>query len=189
MLALLFGCASFAAEVEKVEVDCVKMSALLQAEVKTTPSAVLAIVEKTVRENPDCACEIVKAAIIGSEAESSLVASIVEVVAVATPEQMRLAAQCAVAVAPDAIAEVQAVLAKFDPATGDGGTSGKEVTEKGGMAQEPTLPNPLDFPTNGQSVVVGPTPGGPGGLMYLPSYFPFQPPFVDTNPATNNDRN
>lgn len=185
MLALLFGGASLATAVEKA--DCSKVGLTIQSEVKAAPSSILMIVEKAVRADSSCACEIVKAAIIASEAESDLVASIVEVVAIASPEQMRIAAQCAVAVAPDALADVQAVLAKYDPATGDGESSGKEVAEKGGMDEKPAGANPLDFPTNGQEVAVGPSPGGAGGFSYLPTYFPYRPTYVGTNPASNND--
>ena len=184
-LALILG-ASFARAEQTV--DCVKVSQSVTAEVTASQSQVLQIVEKFVKENPDCACEVVKASITAAKADVATVANIVEVAAIAAPEQMRLAAQCAIAVAPDAADAVQAVIAKLDPGTGDSGLSGKEVSTKGGTEKGGTAPeqgaNPLDFPTNGGPNKVGPTPGGPGGAPLLPPLFPYQPPFVSPPKVT-----
>jgi hypothetical protein len=158
--------------------DCQKLALSVHQSVVSERSDVLEIVEAQVKANPDCACEVVKAAIEGSVADTAKVASIVEVAATAAPEQMRLISQCAVAIAPDALADVQAVLAKLDPNAGESGYSAKSA--KGEVASEaaaaPTeLPNPLDFPGSSSSdaalLTNSPpgsptfviTPGGPGG--------------------------
>jgi len=113
-------CASVHAA-DKPQVDCVKVSFSIKEEVASNQSLVLQIVEKAVLANQDCACEIVKSAITATQADNKLIASIVEVAAMAAPEKMRLIAQCAVAVAPDSLTDVQAVTAKLDPGTSNGG--------------------------------------------------------------------
>jgi hypothetical protein len=189
VLALLFCGVSYAAE--KPTIDCSISATSIQSEIKTQPSAVLMIVEKAMKLHPNCSCEIVKAAIRASDADAELVASIVEVAVIASPEHTRLIAQCAVAVAPDALDAVQEILAKLDPGTGESGLSGKEVAEKGGLdpksATTDSAGHPLDFPTNGQQVAVGPIAGLSPSTAYVPWIFPYQPPFVDPTPATNND--
>lgn len=194
LLSVIFGTTAAIANDVKSEVDCTVITTSVQNEVTTNASLVLSIVEKFVKANPQCACEIVKTSIASSKADAKTVASIVEVAAVAAPDQMRLVAQCALAIAPDALNDVQAVMAKLDPATGDSGSSGKEVAEKGGMEKggidkpaPATAGNPLDFPTNGGGNVVGPTPGGPGGYPLLPPYFPYQV-FVSAGNATKSKR-
>lgn len=142
LVATLFSFASVAAHA--AEIDCVKLSFAIKQEVAANHSMVLQIVEKAVLANPGCACEIVKASISETQADVKMVAAIVEVAAKAAPEQMRVIAQCAVAVAPDSLAEVQLVLAKLDPGTG----------------VKPAAPqNVLDFPTNGENVAMGPNAG------------------------------
>ncbi len=170
--------------------DCLKLSLSVKQIVAAEQSKVLEIVATEVASAPTCSCEIVKAAIEGSNASVDTVAAIVEAAATAAPEQMRLIAQCAVAVAPDALAKVQAVLAKLDPNLGESGTSTKSSKDSKAPAGEvAAMPNPLDFPGQGP---VGPTPGGPGGIPM----FPLTPPVIinppidpdpvsDPNPATN----
>lgn len=169
-LTLLAGVSFAQAHPENVPhfKDCGKAGEWVASQYAADASSVTELVKKAVRANPDCSCEIVKSAISASEASTSEVAAIVEAVALEVPSQMATAAQCAVSVAPDAADAVSAVVAKYDPSL---------------------AANPLDFPTGGKKVEVGPTPGSPGGSVYLPQFFPFQPPFVDTNPATDNDRN
>jgi len=96
------------------EVDCQKLYTSVTQEVTGSSSKVLEIVEKYISENPECACEVVKAAIVASEADKGLVAEIVTTATLASPDKLRLVAQCAIAVAPDALAEVQQVMAKYD---------------------------------------------------------------------------
>ena len=161
-------------------VDCTALSLSVKIAVASQQSKVLEIVSNEVAAAPSCACEIVKSAIEVSKADVQTVAAIVEAAATVAPEQMRLVSQCAVAVAPDALAAVQAVMAKLDPSLGDAGSSAKSA--KG--AKEPVgevagMPNPLDFPGQGP---VGPTPGGPGGLPIIP----LLPPVVIAPPDVSN---
>jgi hypothetical protein len=72
----------------------------------------------------------------------------------AQPESMRLAAQCAMAVMPDALAEIQTVLTKLDPAGGSGGSDKDAKDAKFGEVASVVSPNPLDRPP-------GPPPGIP----------------------------
>ena len=140
-------------------VDCIQLSLSVKHAVAAEKSKVLEIVSTEVSAAPDCACEIVKAAIEGSSASAETVAAIVEAAAIAAPEQVLLVARCAVAVAPDALGRVKAVLAKLDP---NFGAPAGEVA---------SADNPLDFPGDGP---IGPTPGGPGGswlITHLPPIF------------------
>jgi len=138
------------------EVDCLKLAVTVKHAVTAQPDEVLQIVEKEVGANPNCACEVVKAAIQASKAEPKVVASIVETAASVAPDKMRLISQCAVAVAPEALTSVQSVMSRLDPSKGEGSPSSKggKVSD---VAVKPAW-NPLDFPGQGP---VGPTPGGP----------------------------
>ena len=148
-------------------VDCVKLSVSVKHAVAAERASVLEIVTAQINANPGCACEVVKAAIEGANADASTVAAIVEAAAVAAPDQMRLVAQCAIAVAPDSLGKVQATMAKLDPNKGEGGKSSKSGKEAAAEAA-PEEANPLDFPTGGGRPIVGPRPGdNPGGAMLV----------------------
>ncbi len=164
----------------KAPVDCIAKSAFVKSAVAAKHAKVLEIVSAEVTASPSCACEVVKAAIEGTEAGPKLVAAIVEAAAVAAPEQMRLIAQCAVAVAPDALTEVQAVMAKLDPNLGERGSSAKSAKDsKEPIGEVAAMPNPLDFPGQGP---VGPIPGGPGGNGIIPVI----PPVIIAPPDVTN---
>lgn len=163
------------------EVDCLKVSVSVKHAVAAKPATVLEIVEKEVSANPDCACEVVKAAIQASKADKKTIAAIVETAATSAPDKMRLISQCAVAVAPEALAEVQSVMSRLDPNKGESGDSAK-----GGKAPQVEVKpawNPLDFPGQGP---VGPTPGGPPALP--PGLPPVIPPVVVPPIGTPIDR-
>jgi len=180
--------------------DCFKVSEVVKVAVKSEPAKVLELVEAKVAANAKCACEVVRAAIIASEADKNLVASIVGVAANAAPSEARLISQCAVAVAPDAITEVQAVMASFDKAQGESVVvnvpSEKGGLEKGGVAPAQAVNDPLDFPVGPNGVVptpgsppiagnpVGPGPGAPGGPtgVFPPGFPPAGQPPVVANP-------
>lgn len=184
--------------------DCFKVSETVKAAVQVETAKVLEIVEARVAANEKCACEIVRAAILGSEADKNLVASIVGVAANAAPSEARLISQCALAVAPDAAAEIQAVMASFDKAQGDSAVVSYEKGgfEKGGLTKGGVEPasavnDPLDFPAGpegsvtdgnipgGEDSVVGPPPGAPGGptAVFPPGFPPLGQPPVVANPA------
>ena len=162
-------------------VDCSELSKSVKNAVAAEQSQVLEIVSAQVAAAPDCACENVKAAIEGSKANAETVAAIVEAAAIAAPEQLRLVSQCAVAVAPDALGEVQAVLAKLDPNLGESGDSakGSKSAKVAPIGEVAAMPNPLDFPGQGP---IGPTPGGPGGLPLIPQL----PPVIIAPPDVSN---
>ena len=155
--------------------SCKDIQATVEKAVKADEAKVLEIVEAQVSANSGCACEVVKAAIISMEANKELVRQIVEVAVVAAPNEMRLVAQCAVAVAPDAVGEVQEVIASFDRHGGEspvvsakGGLGAK--SPKGGISPAspgPDIQNPLDGPL---------VPGGAGSDPFLPEFPIFQPP-------------
>ena len=145
------------------DTDCLKLSVEVKHAAAAKPASVLEIVERQVGANPNCACEVVKAAIEATKADSKTVAAIVETAAQVAPEQMRLISQCAVAVAPDALQEVQMVMARLEPGQGE---APSEISAKNPKAPVEVKPawNPLDFPGAG----IGPNPGGPGGFPWLP---------------------
>lgn len=151
--------------------DCANLSLSVRSAVAAEQSKVLEIVANEVSTSPACACEVVKAAIEGAGADVKTVAAIVESAITAAPDQMRLIAQCAIAVAPDALAEIQAVLAKLDPNAGDSGESAKSAKgEKAPIGEVAAMPNPLDFPGKG--------PIGP--------LFPIFPPVIINPPNVTN---
>lgn len=142
--------------------DCSAIGLSVEHQVKMDSTKVLSIVESEIGANPGCACEIVKTAIKTSGADEALVADIAEVAITAAPESMRMISQCAIAAMPDALAAVQAVLAKLDPNSGDtsysskGSKSGKEglsgkdakaadLSEVGPAEPPIPTPNPLDI--------------------------------------------
>lgn len=162
------------------EVDCLELAATVKTSASAKPSEVLQLVEKEVAANPGCACEVVKAAIQGAKADPATVASIVEAASSVAPDQMRLISQCAVAVSPEALADVQAVVARLDPNRGESGYSAKSGSSaksaKGGPAPQPAPAwNPLNFPGEGP---VGPTPGGSPGSPGVPLVPPVYPPVI-----------
>ena len=59
------------------ESACYKASKVVTKAVKAKPDNVLAIVERETAASPGCACEIVKAAIVATEADKNLVGQIV----------------------------------------------------------------------------------------------------------------
>lgn len=172
-LALQLVCPALA------EDNCPAISSSLRQAIESKPSDVLQLVEAQISSSPACSCEIVKTAVEVTQADSKTVASIVEVAATAAPDKMRLIAQCAVAVAPDALADVQAVLAKLDPSTGKTGDGSKDAKD----AKDPQVAdtwNPLDFPGDkGTPPPPVEHPQGPGPGTGFPP--------VITPPATRTD--
>ena len=178
----------------RAEVDCHAVSISLKRAIVADKERLLEIVSTQVAASPQCACEIVKSSIEASHADTKTVAAIVETASIAAPEQMRLIAQCAVAMAPDALADVQAVMAKLDPNLGEGGRSAKDSKAvidakdaKGGASAAQSDPsnvlNPLNFPGQGP---VGPIPGGPGGATLFPQLPPQIPMLLIAPPEVSN---
>ena len=99
--------------------------------------------------------------------------------------RFRIIGQCAVAVAPDAIAEVQTVITKF-AAAGGGGAYVLAAPPVAPINSAPSQPTGISWPRRS-----GPTPGGPGGFpLFTPA---LQLPIV-SNPqsitaSTNTNNN
>ena len=138
--------------------DCTSIALSIEQSIKLDQASVLELVEREVSANPGCACEIVKTALKTTEADVELVTSIVETAINASPENMRIISQCAIASVPESITAVQALLAKLDPNSGDEGSSSKSAkSSKDSTDSEDTknakvasvvsiMPNPLDIP-------------------------------------------
>ncbi len=138
--------------------DCLVLATRAQTVAERTaadPIELLNLIDREVSANPACACEIVKAAIIGTGCDDAIVGYIVETAVRAAPEQMRLISQCAIATAPDSLIRVQQVMARLDPAAGEKSTSAKGAKGKGlEVSPAQTVPDPLDVPI----VIVPPIP-------------------------------
>lgn len=146
-MSIVLSTALGAIAAQAEEADCIAVSQSVFLEVSEDKSKVLGIVSRQVAATPGCACEIVKSAIKASEGDSRTVAAIVEVAISMAPGHMRLISQCAIATAPDALADIQAVIARLDPGSGDfaeGSKSGKDA-KAGMVAPAEAPPNPLDF--------------------------------------------
>ncbi len=100
------------ASVPNASADCNAVIKKLRADLAATPERVLIYVEDGVVVNEDCACEIVKTAIVDGKADGKLVSQIVFTVASVAPHLAVTAGECALAVAPDAEADVKAGLKK-----------------------------------------------------------------------------
>lgn len=131
------------------QADCVKLSNAVKVAVAADSAKLLEIVVANISANESCACEIVKAAIVASDANDKVVAKIVNAAILEAPSQARVIAQCAIATSPSSTAAVQSVLEKYDAAGGEG------YSEKGGLSDDkdpivlPAPPsgfNPLDRP-------------------------------------------
>lgn len=129
---------------------CPDIALAVTARINHDSSALLEIVQAETAANPSCACEIVKAAIQTTDGDVAQVLAIVETAGTAAPEHLRLISQCAIAAAPEALTEVQALLAKLDPGSGESGKSSKGAKAAVDAAQlktpEKEGPTPLDLP-------------------------------------------
>ncbi len=130
--------------------DASAIALSVEQRVKLDPSKVLEVVQSEVSANPAFACEIVKASIKASEADVKQVVAIVETAINASPENMRLISQCAIASMPESVAEVQALLAKLDPNSGDSDVYSSKSAKSAKSAKVVIAPavisNPLDLP-------------------------------------------
>lgn len=155
--------------------DCPVIGLSIEKRITTDASKVLELVESEVGANPGCACEVVKAAIRTTNADTTQVVAIVETAINAAPESMRMVSQCAIAEMPDSLTAVQALLAKLDPNTGDAGTSAKSAKSskdskdsKVATVETPVPPNPLDRPPPFPPVIPPPV---------------YPPPVTDVDPG------
>ena len=105
--------------------DCPAVGAAVETAVKADKSSVLAVVAAKIKETPDCACDVVKAAIRATGASNELTGQIVEAAVRVAPAQYKTIVECAVAVNSDAAAEIRAALQRVFG--GKDGKSGKVV--------------------------------------------------------------
>ena len=187
LTAVLFAAAPLA---NAEAIDCVKVSTTVKSAVAADSDKVLEIVATQIAANESCACEVVKAAIIASDANKKVVAKIVETAILEAPTKLRIIEQCAIAVAPDAIKNIQSVTEKYDKAGGEGySVKGGLDSAKGGGGNDPVVAsgNPLDFPGGEVGDTTGPRPGG---FTVLPPILPpvgVGPPIV--TPPTSSTLN
>jgi hypothetical protein len=167
-------------ELGRVEENCRQPALTLRQRVNEDASLLLEVIERELRANPSCACEIVKAAIAATEPDVNELVAIVETAIITAPETLRIVSQCAIAAMPESLSAIQALLARYDANAGETGSSAKSA--KSGKDPVATvaddiaaIPNPLDFPGVGP---VGPTSGGPGGQPLVP----LNPPILITPP-------
>jgi len=185
LTALLLGAAPLSAA---DAVDCVKLSQAVKTAVTTDSGKVLEIVAANVAANQSCACEIVKAAIIASDADKALVSKIVNTAILEAPSQLRIIAQCAIATAPEAINNIQSVVEKYDAAGGEGySAKGGLDDSKGGLEKDviptPDGPNPLDYPFQSLNDPIVKNNDG----RWFPEFF--FPPIEDDPNVTEDDPN
>ncbi|MFT5632825.1 MAG: hypothetical protein ACI9SQ_000532 [Rubritalea sp.] len=95
--------------------NCKVISKQVAEAIIAKPKLVLAIVTKQIAANEACAGEVVKAAIVITEADKKLVAQIVEQAIEAAPKKISLIVKSALAVAPDAYVEIMVVMANRIP--------------------------------------------------------------------------
>ena len=149
LTATLLAAASYAEEADR-PVDCAPIIERIQATAersKADPIELLRLVDKEVSAHPACACEIVRAAILGTDCDDAIVGYVVETAVRAAPEHMRLIAQCAIATAPDSLNRVQEVMARLSPSAGKEGDSAKSAKGKNvEVKPAETPPDPLDVP-------------------------------------------
>jgi len=161
----LLACAVAIAPVALAEAsNCSKVSEAVMKLVVAKPDNVLAIVARQTGANPSCACEVVKAAIVATEAPSKLVGQIVATAIEASPEKMNVITACAIAVAPDALPQIKAVLAKLDPKllAKTGNDPVNEAGAKDAIVTGINVRNPLD------------------GTYLVPGLPPIHPPLVSS---------
>lgn len=94
---------------------CDDISKDVAAAIQKDPSKTLMIVEDALVINEGCACEIIKAAILSSQADSGLVNQIVQTGISVAPKMSGVIMDCATAVSPGSVTDVSATLASYDP--------------------------------------------------------------------------
>ena len=161
--AIIAAAVALVPNVQAKEAVCTKLSETVKRLVKAESDNVLKIVEQQTAAHPGCSCEVVKAAILATEADRKLVGHIVAAAVEAAPDKMRVITSCAVAVAPDALPEIKAVLAKLAP---------KALAKKG---NDPVADGAKDAGT----VVAGSKVKNPlDGPYLIPGLPPIHPPII-----------
>lgn len=149
--------------------DCYQISKEAAKQITAAPADVLSIVVNKIQANESCVCEVVKTAIVTTEADKQLVAQIVDAAITAAPKKVSLVSTCALAVAPDAQAEIVKVTSKYSKVAGEGYSSkggdysSKGYSSKGGAAPAQAASTPESYdPLNFIAL--------DGGGSFAPSY-------------------
>ncbi|MES2508115.1 MAG: hypothetical protein V4599_15535 [Verrucomicrobiota bacterium] len=94
---------------------CDDISRDVAAAIQKDPSKALMIVEDALVINESCACEIIKAAILASQADSAMVNQIVQTGIAVAPKMSGVIMDCATSVSPGAAITNVASVASVDP--------------------------------------------------------------------------
>lgn len=114
--------APWAQAAEVTASPCPPIAAAVEAAVKADAATVLSVVSTKVAATPQCACDIVKSAIVTAKASNELTGQIVEAAVRSAPGQYKVIVECAVAVNANAAAEIRAALQRvFGGKDGKGG--------------------------------------------------------------------
>lgn len=111
----LLGLATIAgfSQVKNYAAGCDDISNDVAAAIQKDPSKTLMIVEDALVINESCACEIIKAAILASQADSGLVNQIVQTGISVAPKMSGVIMDCATSVSPAAITAVSTVSSDY----------------------------------------------------------------------------
>ena len=143
--------------------NCLQIASSVRQRVKRDPDSILLVMDQELRANPGCSCEIVKAAVLETNMEVETVVELVKVAIEASPQNMRLISQCAIAACPEALSAIQELLAKYDKNSPEGDSAKSAKGEKATIFSEDEVaaaPNPLDFPggPDGYNITFHPPP-------------------------------
>lgn len=176
--AALFSGYAIAQEPSAQLPPCEEVVKTLQAEIAAEPSRVLLAVENALTVNSSCACEIIRAAIVATKADSEMVGEIVFAAVNAAPAEAAKIVECAAAEAPKATPAIRNAMQK---AMGENGEPqpvtdetarpsgkepvgkmpvGKEPVGKQVVGKEPAPPPPAEKPEFGEV--------GPVGIYIIP---------------------
>jgi hypothetical protein len=116
LATLAFAASSLLAQAQSG--GCEDISRDVTTAIQNDPSKALMIVEDALVINESCACEIIKAAILASQADSAMVNQIVQTGISVAPKMSGVIMDCATAVSPAALSSVTATTkttASYEP--------------------------------------------------------------------------
>lgn len=114
--ALLIAVLGFSAAQVSAQSACDNIASDVASAIQKDPSKTLMIVEDALVINESCACEIIKAAIQASQADSALVNQIVQTGIAVAPKMSGVIMDCASALSPSAgVAPASVPVDSYDP--------------------------------------------------------------------------
>ena len=147
MLSMVFNSAEAQAN------SCQGIADDVAAAVSKEPGKVLMIVEDALVINESCACEIIKSAILASQADATLVNQIVQTAISVSPKQSGVIMDCATSISPNSVSATDMTAVT---------TSGKDV--KNPLPVEPALAEPEEdfkpIPSNIRGIYLMQPPAG-----------------------------